>query len=100
MMKKKIVIEEQQEIEKTAQQNRMLEKEQEEEARIELLQTKTSKKLVSTMVDSERMQSGDTLMKVADVLQNLNGNTCIFFKKLSNLYNITTFVRPPFTISG
>ena len=73
MMKKKMILADEEKEEEIARQKELLEGEEREENRIELQETATSKGLVSTMVKSSLQNTGETLQKAVEVLQNQNG---------------------------
>lgn len=75
MMKKKLVLAEEQRKEKAYQDQQLIDQEQREEDRIEIEETRLSKNLVSEMVKSALGEQSSTLHKVVDVLQNQNGKS-------------------------
>lgn len=74
MMKKKMVIAEERKVQERAREQDVLEKEQREEDRIELEETRISKNLCAAMVKTPLASGAEALQKVVEVLKNQNGN--------------------------
>ena len=78
MMKKNVANErETKEMEQSRQQE-LLEQEEKEEERAEMHETEVSKKLSSAMVRSAQANDPDTLQKVVELLQNMNGKILFY----------------------
>ena len=73
-MKKRMELDEEEKNAEQARQTERLLQQQRKDDKFEMDQTNASKKLVSSMAESARENSVETLQKVVEVLQNQNVN--------------------------
>lgn len=73
MMKKRMEHDEEKKMAQITKERELVEEEAKEEERIEIEETRVSKKLTSAMVRSALEEPAQALNKIVDVLQNQNG---------------------------
>lgn len=73
MMKKKMEQEQEKKKSKKAEEQQLIDEEEKEEERVEIEETRVSKKLAAAMVRSAAEEPSNVLEKIVEVLQNQNG---------------------------